>query len=80
MHAGLQNLDLIWEAMGRYQESGEEYILYPDDGAVKALSRGVMRPDLYVSEMQPGRDPKASELEAVAAGRDDTRAAMEEAA
>lgn len=80
MHAGLQNLDLIWEAMGRYQESGEEYILYPDDGVMKAFSRGVMRPDLYFSEMQPGRILKASELEAVAAGRDDTRAAMEEAA
>lgn len=80
MHAGLRNLDLIWEAIRGYQESGEEYILYPDDGVVKALSRGVMRPDLYFSEMQSGRDLKASKLEAVAAGRDDTRAAMEEAA
>lgn len=60
MHAGLQNLDLIWEAMERYQESGGDYILYLNDGVIKALSRGVMRPDLYFSEMQPGRDLKAA--------------------
>lgn len=39
---------------GRYKESGEECVLYPDDGVIKALSRGVMRPDLYFSKMQPG--------------------------
>ena len=56
------------EAMGRYKESGGECVLCAHDGVMKALSREVRRPDLCLSEMQPGRDLRASALEASASG------------